>query len=361
MRRTHVALCFLLLGLATAAPAQSGAPAEADLQLVDALLARADAVFSGRMTYSFTMGTEGQKPAHDAEGRFVFSGSSWIQRGHGSNGQPDTEMVCHNGTTLAYIPTQQADGRITKLARVSPTKSFDSLGVKPPVFAGTFWRANTKRYVAANRQAVVNKGQAVVNGIETVVLEWDVPAGKSGDAFKSFPSALQFGGRVRVYVAPQLGHALPRVEFLSRSGAPGTRFDATDFVRTPAGIFIPKELSSRRFPDKPKAAAFVEEYHIRDVENINEPIPDSTFSVDVPDKTEVIDSRSGRGSTRFILDKEKPPPAGLDDVLAREPPSFWGRNRTTAITAGLAAGAVVVLALAAWLRRRAARRRSATP
>ncbi len=357
MSRSCRAASVLAAALLTGFPAPTRAddPAPDAQQLIDGILARSDAVFSGWMTYRYTIGREGKETVHELNVRLAFSGASWVER-YSFPGQPESAAVSHNGSSLAYIPTQQKDGRVTKLAKVRPAVPMRSES-KAPVFAGSFWRLATKKYVEENRKSVVLKGPAEVNGVKAAVLEWGVPRADVYKAFGFSAPGIDSGGVLRLYVAPQLGHAMPRIDFLSKKEEVIVRYDSSDFVKTPSGIHFPQLCSERLFAYS-KTHPGLRQYTIKDIEKINEPIPDSEFSVPIPIGTEVIDARSGKGSTRFILsDKEAPPVPGLESIVARDPPSFLARNRTTAIVLGLAAGALLVVAAA--IVRRVRRRRAA--
>jgi hypothetical protein len=360
MSRVLVLACVAGLWGVLAAHTRADDPAPDTRQLIDGLLARSDAVFSGRMTYRFAYFASGkaEKPVHEFQVRLTFSGSSWIKRST-VTGQPDATVISHNGTTLEYVPTNQKDERVTKLARLRPARPVNTSGpeVKTPIFVGSFWRSATKKYVEENRRSVVNKGYQEVNGERTVVLEWEIPRNDVDAAFGGSNPGVEDGGLLRLYVAPQLGHVMPRIDFLSPQGEVMVRCDSIDFIKTPSGVYFPTTSSERLFAynrDNPSR----QEYTIWDIENINEPIPDSEFSFPVPVGTEVIDTRDEKRTTRFILsDKEPLPVSGLETILGRDQPSFWARNRTTAIILGVAAG--VLLVLATLVVRHVRRRRTA--
>ena len=52
-----------------------------------------------------------------------------------------------------------------------------------------------------------------------------------------------------LYVAPQLGYVMPRIDFLSPTGEVGIRHDASDFEQTTSGVYFPRQCSKRIYTD----------------------------------------------------------------------------------------------------------------
>jgi hypothetical protein len=129
-----------------------------------------------------------------------------------------------------------------------------------------------------------------VGGIDTLAIEWDVPKAAQSRAFHSTPAPWSDEGRLRIYVASQLGFVLPQIEFVDADGRVATRFSAEDFKQVGAGLFFPRLCQYRTFPDRNRPGHYLQ-YEILQVKDVNEEIPEEAFVVDVPAGTFVSDHR----------------------------------------------------------------------
>ena len=109
----------------------------------------------------------------------------------------------------------------------------------PPVRAGTLWNASTRRFVREQVSKARLLVAETVNGVGTRVLEWDVNPREKYLAFQAINELLGGGGKLRLYVARQLGYALPRIEHVDKFGTVQDRFDFSDFIEV-----WPKDLRS---------------------------------------------------------------------------------------------------------------------
>jgi hypothetical protein len=205
------------------------------------------------------------------------------------------------------------------------------------------------QFVRDNAHKAVLKQAEQVNGVTAQVLEWEVADAEKFKAFHMVGESTRHGGRLRVYVSPALGFALPRIEYLGKNGMVASSFDSDNFVEPVAGIFIPKRCSKQDFPSQgPKYFAV---YDITEVKSVNQPIPDSEFVVQLPVGTHAADNSSGKSSTVFDIKADGPLPQGLEAVVVRAPPPFWGRNWHTAAILGFGTGAVLIGGWLAFRRR----------
>lgn len=325
-------------------------------QLIDGLLARSEAIFSGRFVYRVEAGIEGKPPGGVSEQRVSFSGTSWICRNLRDEGSAG---LSHKGQGVEYVRTRQPDGSISNFVRLIQPRHINFKSPSPPVFAGTFWNEygaepSTKEFVRSRRGQAVRRPDREVNGIRAAVLEWAVATEQEVyQAFAEFGDVTRNGGLLRLYVAPQLGYVLPRIEHVGVSGIVGMTYDSFDFVEAAPGIFLPQKSQRRNFngPDG-KAGTFLIDYRLRDISQINGKIPDSDFVLEIPDGTTVADARSGKYSVPYKVEKERPfPVPDVEGVLTQERPPFWGRNWQTAVIVGAVVG-MVLAAVAFWLLRR---------
>lgn len=257
--------------------------------------------------------------------------------------------VSHAGKAVTYSRNPQFDSSILRSARVTKEQTMSSLHLQsPPTFLGSFWFPCTREFVQGNRQQVVRKPATTVNGVSAEVLEWPVSAADSGKAFHAVDAATRGGGLLRVSVAPELGYVLLRLEYLDQHSKLNVSFTALDFFKS-SDVYFPRKSVMQYYTNgKP---AFYQEHEIIHISDINAPIPDKTFVVELAVGTHVYDARSGDKSSYFEITKGGPIPEELQDILVVESPPLWKkRTWVTGLALG-AGGAVVLLALGVLVRR----------
>jgi len=130
-------------------------------------------------------------------------------------------------------------------------------------------------------------------------------------------------GWLRIAVAPDLGFALVRMEYLTASGMSLVQWTSDDFRSVGDDTYFP--FRSRLVTKLPRGQR-VQEYLVREVTHWNAALPDYTFSLQVPFGTRVRDSRPGVPSTVFTLE-DQPQLEMLNRVLAPDTPEssspFW--------------------------------------
>jgi hypothetical protein len=161
----------------------------------------------------------------------------------------------------------------------------------PPYFAGTFWRKSTIEYVRAKKGDVRIVGKEVIGEVPVDILELDVRAEDVGQAFYHLSESMpKNGGVLRMYAAERLRGALPRIEYVTRTGIVSNRFDAGDFEEASDGIFFPKTCRRTVF-DSDGLPRLCWDYSFESVTHINQLFPESTFVFDIPAGTQVADLR----------------------------------------------------------------------
>jgi hypothetical protein len=339
--------------------------------LVKGVVARADVVFSGRLKYRVTVGMHGGKSDKPWEEEIVFMGQSWrktnkhamsdfeihpksreaMPKGVVLEGHYEKVEVSHGKSSVEYTKIPQPDKKIGQMIRVAAPKALRAqASSEPPVFAGSLWYPCQVRFIEQNASKAAWAGAAKVNGIDTQILEWEVTPEEKFHAFEAVNDLTMQGGRLRLYVAPQMGHVLPRIEHLGTEGRQAKVFESTDFVEHKDGVYIPRRCSYQ-ISDSEGPGCF-KEFELLDVKSINEAIPTSEFIIEIPDGALVSDARSGTHSTLIKIKGASSIPEDLTEVIAL--PSYWSWRRTPiwAVTLGIAGG---LIALLAWrlLRRRA--------
>ncbi len=344
--------------------------------VVQGIGSRADSVFSARIRYRMTSGFPQEKNNHEEDLSLTFFGPSWrlksvvpasqvprllSKSAQKANVKPtplqgmlEQDEVSHHGKYVRLNRTPQSDGQLSNSATIRHQKPINSSLPPPPYFAGSFWFECTKQFVQANKDMAQRKPAVEVNGRSCQVLEWNVAAADKYKAFHGTNELTDDGGSLRVCAAPDLGFALPRVEYVGRNGMVAASFDSWDFKQYRDGIFIPArcrmQYHSRTGP------GFFAEFQIMEASAINESIPDSDFRVELPVGTAVSDSRPGTHSINFEIKEGGPIPKGLDDVVAVTSLRFWGWNWYTALLLGAGVG-IVLLVSFTLLRRSFLRRR----
>jgi hypothetical protein len=355
--RTINACAMLILGASCSTIATAEEPAD----LIQGVVARSQAIVSGRLDYTFTSARIKRGQATQStrlpQARVSFSESSWAERVEGGQ----VTRINHGGYFLEFVQTPQRDGSSRPGATILPPKALASRGElnAPPLFAGLFWHDEQLRYVEKHASECRLTGTREVNGVAVEVLELDVPGASHREAFHVFSPQLAAGGVIRLCVAPQLGYVLPRIEFLNRSNQVALSWNASGFSEVAPAISLPDRIWAQTHP--PDGGGYRAEFTIHS-ELINQEIPLEDFSVDLPPKTKVQDAQQAgqvitfdlteAGSSRdfhAIVDHETAPRYGL---LQR-----W-RN---AIIMGAALGMVATISLYFSSRKQRRRDRNTGP
>jgi hypothetical protein len=159
-----------------------------------------------------------------------------------------------------------------------------------PLRAGTLPSAAAVRFVEEHRNGVGITGEATVGKIAVTKLEWNVSAEDAGQLFRSASELLRQGGTMRLYVAEELGCALPLVEYIDRFGVVEAQFEASRFIEKGADLFLPESYQVTQGGEK--------SYTFYQIDLVNQKIPDDRFVIaPIPAGTRVIDERLKRGAT----------------------------------------------------------------
>jgi hypothetical protein len=313
-------------------------PASQTEELVKKVLARSNALFSGRFSYHFTNGfADKHSIISDYDMKFSFMSSSWILRF--SNG---AVHVSHAGKFVEYYSGQQ-DGATKYVAHVGLAKELDSdHALYAPNLLGTIWYDCTKKYISSHAGAARRPKDVVIDGVQTELLEWDVPASDVYSAFSSINELARSGGKLRLYAAPQLGFALPLIEYIGSDGRVMTQFKSANFKEVAPGVFYPTDCTSQVFTAS--GPSYYNKYHVLAVDSVNEQIPDKEFTLELTEGTQVSDSRNGKQAIFFQVGKNEPIPIpDLQNVLIpSEAPTAGFSRWLLGIGIGTVVGALAV-------------------
>ena len=331
---------------------------------IDAILARASALFSGRLRYTVNSGfiiPKIQYPAKEFE--LTFSGTSWLlkQRVKASdvpvmvheNGKEketyppregflEKDRLSHQGRYIVFNVSPQVNRPEMYSARITYEKEEPNPPwPRQPRYLGSIWDECTRQFIERQKGKAVRRETADINGLRCQVFEWVVPPSEKYKAFQSVNKLVENGGWLRLYAFPEYGYVLPRIEFLGKDRALFKSYESSDFQKTEPGIYIPKRFRLQVY-DSQGPGMFME-YNVHDPIQINQPIPESDFRIMLPVGTEIADSRPGDHSNMFTVKAGGPLPPDMDDDLVIVKPSILGWNWPTALISGLALGMLCVI------------------
>ena len=262
--------------------------------LVKGVLTRFDEVHSGSISYSHKYDTEvGYRDC-----RFVFTKDGW--RLEEESKVPSETEPGKGDKTVRFITDLNRDGRLLRLEdeRTLPNVRYPKTNVvvhypramnssSRPVRAGTIWFDSTRDFIADRAKEARLVGARDIDGVSTKIVEWTVPADDRRAFAGHYNGPISTGGKLRLFVAPELGHVLARVEYLDRLGILHGKLDFSGFREIAPGIHFPFRIELGR--------GRVRSYEIKQVENINKEIPEKEFVLAIPSRTKVEDERPKRG------------------------------------------------------------------
>ncbi len=321
--------------------------------VVQAVLARAEAVFSGEIEFRRqitqlirTRRRTEDKVVEDSVAVLRYFESSWSLR-YPNNF--NSGLVSHGDRSLQYAVARQPDGTRSGSVDIGPPRAIDDRRRYPwpPYFAGTFWFRRTTEYLRRHAQDVRRLPAEEIDGCMCEVLEWtaDVPRELTGAETQEMEKQ---GAVLRVYAAPAYGYALPLVEIRTPDGLLQDRFKASGFREAAAGIFVPSEvvMTSYEPGDSP---SWEFRYTIQTCRRVNELFTDEDFAIDIPDGTSIEEPLTGIVFRAGLED-----PQQIVEGLSRSaaPPR---RQLHQATLTGLGVGAAVsfIAGLRLWLLRKA--------
>ena len=320
--------------------------AEASTKLVAGILGRSKQVFSAKLVFSQIVGSSrGQPEVYRAA--LTFSGPSWLTTALNREHVNESSRLNHGEKLVEYTATKQQDGSIPHLAQITLPRAMDSK-LLDRLITGSNWDGPTREFLGPQSGEGKRKADQEVHGVKCQVWEWVVLKKDVPRAFHGVTDLTQDGGLLRLYCAPQLGYVCPRIDKVGTSGKAGCVNVCREYHEDAPGIFLPRSIREENYSSKGFLSSF--EYKIESIQKVNEPIPDSEFRITLPFGTEVIDSRPGQNAWYKITEDLPLATAGLSDIEVVSPPSFFRRNRNSALALGCGLG--LCLAGVAWLRRR---------
>jgi hypothetical protein len=345
---------------ASFAPIQSRELPVSDL--VQHVLARTDALFSGELHYIQKSGFTGQSDKGTvAKCEVVFSGSSWRLREVQDasimpvvvspafkgreppptrNGDFVRQIVCTKGKLVTYSQDPQVDNTISHSAVITDAAPMTRSLPSPPTFAGTIWFPSTRQFVRSHVSAGTSTPQELP-GIGLVQrLEWIIANPSTESAFHSVNQLTRNGGKLRLFSSTALGYSLPLIEYVGSNGNVAVEFKSADFQKDSADIFIPRQCSMQYYDEK--GPGFFVSYEITAVKRLNETIGDDEFTIHLPVGTLVTDRRAGKDVIHFNIKSGGYAPRDIGEIV-RLPVSGRIGTNSIAIILGIVLGVVLLI------------------
>ncbi|HTI51547.1 MAG TPA: HEAT repeat domain-containing protein, partial [Planctomycetaceae bacterium] len=304
-------------GIDPGAPAAAGAEATAARldptdethqarKLANAVLARAEAIRSGRIEYDLLPpARSGVAPAAAAApaptspktklpptSQLVFSEAGRLIRNSGHNGGFEVS-VDYGGRSLYLSRIHGSGSTITHELRVS--FSHPSLRMGDMLAPATWLIGRSAEFASLreHRDEVQLRGQETIDGIETLILEWNgAPSSLAQKKTKSKPP--RDAVTIRLNVAPQLGLAIVRTRYLDRFGLAQSIVTFSEFKEVAPGLSMPHHVLSQG----PSMQSLL---IVKEITDINAPIPEQEFVLPIPAGTQVTDIRPHRHDTLVEL------------------------------------------------------------
>jgi hypothetical protein len=297
-----VGLISVVVGLARPAVAADDAN-----QLIDGVTSRATAIHSIQLTYTHrAYWLQGGQATNDAafDAEITVDGTNWVVR------YPNSEnfRMLRGQGTVSFVETESAENKaIYRTLNVEAPQTLQELINENPYFAaprlGGFWYAAQVGFIDQKRRQAIVRGERQVDGVVTIELEWPVEANDFDEALIMIPDGIARARRgwLRICVAPELGYALPRIEYVTEDGQVEHEVAASEFVDQGGGVFFPRRATVR---SKDKNGERVSNFVVHQVAKLNEPLRPDTFSMKVPIGTRVSDSRPGVPQSTFDLQSQ---------------------------------------------------------
>ncbi len=225
------------------------------------------------------------------------------------------------GTISAEYQVRAETGKtVSRSVRVTNTTKelFGHFDPRVAVFLGTFPYQPTREFVAKHKDQAVLRGHALLDGQKVYILEWTVHKDQLA-ALDSSNEVTEHGARIRAYVAPSLGFAIPRLEFVGLDGSIAKLFESSAFQKI-NGIHIPMIGTIQCFTLQ--GPGYNETYTISQVKRLNESIDKSEFMFKIPVGTGITDETNGDPPRRFNASYYFDVSPHLDDLLLVEDPKL---------------------------------------
>ena len=143
----------------------------------------------------------------------------------------------------------------------------------------------------------------VIAGIPTVELEWPVRVTDFDEALIVIPGPIARArrGRLRVCVAPELGYAIPSIEYVTDDGRVALSLTTSQYEACDSQVFFPRHAQCMTELDEGQQTS---SFTVHRVEYVNQSLPAKEFAMQIPEGTRVRDSRPGVPTSVFYLNNQ---------------------------------------------------------
>ncbi len=320
--------------------------------LIDGVVSRSSAVYQGQFTFRVTeqRGIAGSalQLVRSDNYALTIAGTDWLLRYDKS----PNRIMTRDGSTVRYYEAHSPEGAEQHGLHIDAPLSIDAARGSNVVYTvprhGTFWYPEQTLFVDAQRQQAQSRGDEFVSGIRVHVLQWQVSANDFDEGFLVIPPSIaeQRKGLLRIYVAPDLGYALPRIEYCTLDGRVAKQIESTDFFEVEGGLHFPRQTKCTTFLEN---ETFLTTVKIDDTRYVNTSIPADVFAFDIPANTRVRDSRPGLPKTVFHLDDDMSLAEFETTIQAAPPDPPWFSWQVLGITVN---SLIVIVLLLIWIRRK---------
>ncbi|MDB4744037.1 hypothetical protein OAF98_06075 [Planctomicrobium sp.] len=247
---------------------------------------------------------ESVEPQHIQEFTVAIDGDDWAKR------YPNFRHFAVNGSELAASYYEIRKGEILanqRLTLTRPREPLQSLAEKE-VWAkwrliGAIPRLSIAKYISKTLPTAHSR--TVIDGVRCLVYEYEIKQDQLFEVLTGVHHTMLNAESVtlRLSLAEDFGFALARSEVLGPLGS----YDVTtshDFVEVAENIFLPLKWKHFYGPSKGVERSAVDEIELKHFKFVNHPLPDDTFSFNIPAGTSVTDERPKRSRQQYYLPEE---------------------------------------------------------
>lgn len=319
-------------------------------EMLDAIVARGATIFSARIEFEVTsIIKRGEREVVDQSDQYVLtiSGDDWILRYDDS---PNFTMNFNDSSIRFYQTESEKTGIYRSLQMSAPETIDDALGSSYAFSVarhGTLWYRRQIEFVDRQRHRAKQQPGKPIDGHSTFVFQWRVGEMDLDDAIVVVPQSIRkdLAGYLKLYAAPSLGYALPRIDYVTIDGQLTRRIESSDFIELEDELYFPKFT---RLIAYAQGERHITDFKVSKIEYVNQDLPKEEFAVQIPPDTRVRDSRPGTPQAVFHLGNQK----GIDAVAQIVEGSDSRSNRFSLRVGCLVAnGLLVFLLVVVWVRR----------
>ncbi len=313
-------------------------------ELIRMAEARSEAVVSGQLTYEY------ERTGHKKFGSITiaFEGDNWAWTYEKS--MMNAVKINKDNVNLHYFEKPLPNGKRSKELNLMPSvnlkEKYRGIGNRPPFYAGSFLTDLQKEWAIKSIKDFQVTGKAVINGVDTVVLE-AMPKHTYCYHFVHIRDNTVREKKLKWYIAPSKGGVIMQMENYDEKGNLLFRHVCSDLKDVGSGIWWPRYIKTmnakgndeKLIPEKlEKKGAVIARM---DINLVNQDIPEEKFSMDIPTGTKVFDGRNPEKPFEFTVRETtllEVLPATLDAEIEPNTNSFL--NWKFAVGLGLILSAV---------------------